>query len=294
MAELMNTHEVAEYLRLKERKIYDLVREKRIPCTRVTGKWLFPKRLIDAWLAEGTEVPKEIGRHARPAPPVIAGSHDPLLEWCVRESGCDLALLAGGSLDGLRRFAEGEAMVCALHVFDPASGEYNLPVVEALGADGVLIEWARREQGLVVAPGNPLSIRAIADLARPGVRVVLRQQGAGSRILLEHLLERAGVALEALNVLDQPARSETDLGQVISEGRADAGLAVAAAAHAFRLDFVPLWQERCDLLIRRRDYFEAPVQALLAFARTPAFTRRAAEMSGYDVAATGRIVWNAP
>jgi len=167
-------------------------------------------------------------------------------------------------------------------------------VVEALGADGVLIEWARREQGLVVAPGNPLAIRAIADLARPDVRVVLRQQGAGSRILLEHLLDRAGVALEALHVLDQPARSETDLGQAISEGRADAGLAVAAAAHAFRLDFVPLWQERCDLLIRRRDYFEAPVQALLAFTRTPAFTRRATEMSGYDVAATGRIVWNAP
>jgi excisionase family DNA binding protein len=294
MAELMNTREVAEYLRLKERKIYDLVREKQIPCTRVTGKWLFPKRLVDAWLAEGTKVPKEIERHARPAPPVIAGSQDPLLEWCVRESGCDLALLAGGSLDGLRRFAEGEAMVSALHVLDPASGEYNLPAVEALGADAVLIEWARRQQGLVVAPGNPLAIRAVADLARPGVRVVLRQQGAGSRILLEHLLGQDGVTLEALNVLEQPARSETDLGQAVSEGRADAGLAVAAAARAFRLDFVPLRQERCDLLIRRRDYFEPPVQALLAFARTSSFARRAAEMGGYDVAATGRIVWNAP
>jgi len=294
MAELMNTREVAEYLRLKERKIYDLVRERKIPCTRVTGKWLFPKRLIDAWLAEGTDLPKEIARHAYPAPRVIAGSHDPLLEWCVRESGCDLALLAGGSLDGLRRFAEGEAMVCALHVFDPASGEYNLPVVESLGADAVLIEWAKRQQGLVVAPGNPLSIKGIADLARPGVRVVLRQQGAGSRILLEYLIEQAGLALESLHVFDQPARSETDLGQAVSEGRADAGLAVAAAARAFRLDFVPLWQERCDLLIRRRDYFSPPVQAFLAFARTPSFIKRAAEMGGYDVSAAGRIVWNAP
>lgn len=294
MAELMNTREVAEYLRLKERKIYDLVREKKIPCTRVTGKWLFPKRLVDAWLAEGTEIPKEIERRVHPAPPVIVGSHDPLLEWCVRESGCDLALLAGGSLDGLRRFADGEAMVCALHVLDPGSGAYNISVVEALGADAVLIEWAKRQQGLVVAPGNPLAIRAIADLARPDLRVVLRQQGAGSRILMEHLLEQSGLALESLNVLDQPARSETDLGQEVSEGRADAGLAVAAAARAFRLDFVPLWQERCDLLIRRRDYFEAPVQALLAFTRTAAFARRAAEMGGYDVTAAGRIVWNAP
>ncbi len=126
------------------------------------------------------------------------------------------------------------------------------------------------------------------------MRVVLRQQGAGSRILLEHLLARDGLAQEKLSVLEQPARSETDLGQAIFEGRADAGLAVAAAAHAFRLDFVPLWQERCDLLMRRRDYFEPPVQALLSFARTSAFRQRAAEMSGYDVAATGRIVWNAP
>lgn len=294
MAELMNTREVAEYLRLKERKIYDLVHKRRIPCTRVTGKWLFPKRQVDAWLAEGTVLPKETGGQVRPVPPVIAGSHDPLLDWCVRESGCGLALLAGGSLDGLRRFAEGEAMVCALHVLDPASGEYNLPVVETLGADVVLVEWARREQGLVVAPGNPLAIRGIRDLARPGVRVVLRQQGAGSRILFDHLLAQAGIAAEKLTVLERPARSETDLGQAVSESRADAGLAVAAAARAFRLDFVPLWQERCDLLVRRRDYFEPPVQALLAFAGTAAFACRAAEMGGYDVAATGRIVWNAP
>jgi excisionase family DNA binding protein len=293
MPELMNTREVAEYLRIKERKVYDLVRERRIPCARVTGKWLFPKRLIDAWLAEGTELPRDIHALA-PPPPVVVGSHDPLLDWSVRESDCNLALLAGGSLDGLRRFVEGEAMVCALHVLDGRTGEYNVPVVEALGANAVLVEWARRDQGLVVAPGNPLAIRGVADLTHDGVRVILRQQGAGSRILLEHLLERAGIALDALNTLVQPARSETDLGLAIADGKADAGLGVRAAAHAYRLDFVPLYQERCDLLIRRRDYFEPPVQQLLAFARTEAFAQRAAEMSGYDITAAGRIVWNAP
>ncbi len=292
MAELMNTREVAEYLRLKERKIYDLVREKRIPCTRVTGKWLFPKRLVDAWLAKGPRFPRRSGA-TPPAPPVITAAMircwsgacaNPAATWRSWPAAASTVCAASPRRGDGVRAARGR----------PRQWRIQPAVVEALGADGVLIEWARREQGLVVAPGNPLAIRAIADLARPDVRVVLRQQGAGSRILLEHLLDRAGVALEALHVLDQPARSETDLGQAISEGRADAGLAVAAAAHAFRLDFVPLWQERCDLLIRRRDYFEAPVQALLAFTRTPAFTRRATEMSGYDVAATGRIVWNAP
>jgi len=294
MAELMNTREVAEYLRLKERKVYDLVHEGRIPCTRVTGKWLFPKGLVDAWLAEGTALPNDVARRTRPTPRVIVGSHDPLLDWCVRESGCDLASLAGGSLDGLRRFADGEAMVCALHVLDPVSGDYNLSAAETLGADVVLIEWAKREQGLVVAPGNPLAIRGIADLARPGLRVALRQQGAGSRILLDCLLAQAGIPASQLTVHEPPARSETDLGQAVSEGRADVGLAVAAAARAFRLDFVPLRQERCDLVVRRRDYFEPPIQALFAFTSTAAFARRAAEMGGYDVTATGRVVWNAP
>jgi len=294
MPELMNTREVAEYLRIKERKIYELVREKKIPCTRVTGKWLFPKNLIDAWLAEGTSVPDLVGRRVAVSPPVVGGSHDPLLEWSLREIGGDLALSATGSLDGLRRFADGEAMVCALHVFDPETGDYNLPVVEAIGSDCVLIEWAQREQGLIVASGNPHGIRTVKDLAENGLKVVLRQEGAGSRILFEYLLDRAGISLDQLSVLDHPARNETDLGQAISEGKADAGQGVRAAAQAYHLDFVPLHQERCDLLVRRRDFFGAAVQELLAFTRTSDFAARAAEMGGYDIAQTGHVVWNAP
>ncbi|MBL6946327.1 MAG: helix-turn-helix transcriptional regulator [Rhodospirillales bacterium] len=290
----MNTREVAEYLRIKERKVYDLVRKKRIPCTRVTGKWHFPKNLIDAWLAEGTDVPGSVERRVVLPPAVIAGSHDPLLEWSVRHSDCDLASLTGGSLDGLNKFVKGEAMVCALHVIDPETGGYNVPVIENLAVpDAVLIEWARREQGLVVAQGNPLGIMGLDDLPQRNARVIQRQDGAGSRILFDHLLSQNGGTLSDLKVLAEPARNETDLGQAISEGKADAGLAVRAAAQAFRLDFISLHVERCDLLVRRRDYFEPPVQKLLAFSRSPGFSSRADEMGGYDVGNTGRVVWNA-
>lgn len=293
MPELMNTREVAEYLRIKERKVYDLVRTKSIPCTRVTGKWHFPKRLIDAWLAEGTDVPSGVERRVASPPAVISGSHDPLLEWSVRQSGCDLALLSGGSLDGLRRFVDGEAMVCALHVLDPETGAYNVPAVKDLSvSDAVLLEWAHREQGLVVTRGNPLGIAGMADLGARGVRVVQRQEGAGSRILFDHLLNQTGKNPSDLEILAEVARNETDLGLAISEGKADAGLAVRAAAQAFGLDFIPLHRERCDLLVRRRDYFEMPVQKLLAYARSPGFSSRAAEMGGYDVGETGRVVWN--
>src|SRR5579863_3128419 len=116
MSELMTTAEVADYLRLKERKIYELVRLRRIPCSRATGKLLFPKQMIDLWVARHVEFN---GPDQHEPPPIAAGSHDLLLEWALRESGCDLALLSGGSQDGLRRLAKGEAMVAGLHIIDP-------------------------------------------------------------------------------------------------------------------------------------------------------------------------------
>src|ERR671925_1861591 len=162
---LLTTREVADYLRIKERKVYDLVRERRIPCIRVTGKWLFPKALIDLWVIQNSEGGVQV-KSAVDRPPVVAGSHDPLLEWSVRESGCDLAIMFNGSLDGVNRFAQGKARCCGLHVFDPDTGDYNRAVVaRTLAAlDVVLIEWARREQGLIVAPGNPHGIRELSDL----------------------------------------------------------------------------------------------------------------------------------
>ena len=131
MSDLMNTQEVASYLRIKERKIYDLVRQGGIPCTRVGGKWLFPRDRIDQWLERaGTAPPERRATVAAVAPRVMAGSHDPLLEWCVASSGCGLALLSGGSLDGLERLAAGQASACGIHVLDPATGTYNVPAIE--------------------------------------------------------------------------------------------------------------------------------------------------------------------
>ena len=292
MGQLMNTHEVAEYLRIKERKVYDLVRRKSIPCTRVTGKWLFPKHLIDQWVARDADFPGPDGT----TPPVVVGSHDPLLEWCLRESGSELAMLSGGSLDGLRRLAESDAVMCGLHVFDADSGLYNVSVVRqaCAGLGVVLIEWGWRDQGLVLAPGNPLGIKDLSDLRDLKARVQGRQHEAGSQLLLVHLLTEAGVKLGDLTLAERPALTETDLGQAVFEGKADAGLAVSQVAHQFRLDFLPLHRERYDLLIRRRDYFNGPFQALLAFASTEVFRARAKEMAGYDTRNLGRVVYNAP
>jgi excisionase family DNA binding protein len=149
---LMTTREVADYLRLKERKVYDLVRDRRIPCIRLTGKWLFPRTLIELWVLQNAEGVQPLNV-AVERPPVIAGSHDPLLEWAAREAECDLAFMFNGSLDGLNRFAQGKARCCGLHVFDPDTGEYNrgLAARTLAGCEVVLIQWAWREQGLGIA-----------------------------------------------------------------------------------------------------------------------------------------------
>ncbi len=291
--EMMDTHQVARYLRVKERKVYELLKERRIPCTRVTGKWLFPKGEIDAWLKRNSASPSDAPRPG-PAPMVMAGSHDPLLEWCLREVGGGLAVLPGSSMDGLRQLALGEAAAAGIHLLDTESGTYNLPQVQEMLAERnvVLIEWAWRQQGLVVASGNPLGLGSLADLVAAKARVVLRQEGAGSRLLLDRLLAEAGIAAESLTTAQVPVRSETDVGLAILEGAADAGLAVASVAKSLKLGFVPLHRERFDLAIDRRAYFEPPIQALLAFVRTNEFARRVETLGGYDVSGIGSIRWN--
>ena len=290
-AEWMTSAEVAAYLRIGERTLYELVRRQRIPCSRAAGKLLFPRHLVDLWLEGQVEV---AGTAPRRAAPVLGGSHDPLLEWALRESGSGLALLAGGSLDGLRRLARREVMVAGLHVLDADGGGYNVAAVRAQAelSDVVLIEWGWRQQGLVLAPGNPLGIAGIPDLLRPEQRVARRQEEAGAQILLRHLVAQAGGDLAALGA-GPLATTETDLAGLILDGKADAGLAVESVARRFRLDFLPLQRERFDLALRRRDYFEKPVQALLGFARTASFAARAAELGGYDVASLGRVAYNA-
>ncbi|MBE9556062.1 MAG: helix-turn-helix transcriptional regulator [Proteobacteria bacterium] len=293
MADYLTTREVAALLRIKERKVYELVGESAIPHSRVTGKLLFPRDMVEAWVRrhvefrEGTE-----GLVERPL--VVAGSHDPLLDWALRESGSGLATFFDGSLSGLMRLAEGGAVAAGMHVYEPEAEDWNRAHIrERIPAMPViLVEWAMRTQGLVLAPGNPQNITSIADLA--GRSVIPRQREAGSRVLLEYLMNRAGLDAAAITMLDPPARSEADVALAVADGKADAGLAVETVARQYRLDFLPLFRERYDLAVWRRDWFEPPLRKLISFARTPAFADRAAELGGYDITGLGTVRYNGP
>lgn len=289
--ELMTTAEVAEYLRLGERKVYELVREQVIPCVRVTGKLLFPRQAIDLWLMNHLE---SDARVVRDAPAVVAGSHDPLLEWAVRESGSDLALLLNGSVDGVRRLLANEAQLIGFHLIHE-DGSWNNPAHCGLGGlrDLVTVEWARRTQGLIVASGNPLEIRDVAALARSGLCVLRRQQDAGADVLLRALLTQAGMTLDDVHALEHCALTHDDLALEVLRGGADCGLGVEAVARRHGLDFVPVCQERFDLGMRRRAYFQPQLQTLLRFAQTERFHSRAESLGGYDLTGHGQVRYNA-
>ena len=290
--EMLDTREVAAYLRLKERRIYDLVRRRAIPHVRATGKLLFPRAQIDAWIAGKGDAP---ATPQRSRPPIIAGSHDPLLEWSVRESRCGLAILAGGSRAGVDALTRGEATAAAVHWLDEPSGEYNVALVrETLaGADIVVLEWARRTQGLLLPQGNPHRIRKMPDLSKKRLRVATRQPESGSHRLFHHLLKRAAIDPQTLDWIPRAAHAETELAAIIRDGHADVGLGIEAAARANGLAFIPLTTERLDLIAFRRDAFEPPLQTLLAWARTPEFATQATALGGYNIANTGRVVYNA-
>ncbi len=293
--ELLTTREVALLLRVKERKVYDLVAAGDIPHVRVTGKLLFPRALVDAWLVRHSEHRAET-QSGREWPNVVVGSHDPLLDWALRESRSGLATFLDGSLDGLERLARGEAVAAGLHLLEPAGDHnaWNLGHAERAfqGQSIVLIEWAWREQGLIVQAGNPGRIRGPADLC--GKRVIPRQREAGSFLLLQHLLTTSGLNFAAIDLLDPPARTEAEVALAVADGKAEVGLGLAAMARQLRLDFLPVIRERYDLALRRRAYFEPPLQRLVAFCRSDRFVARARELGGYDVAGFGTVHYNGP
>jgi putative molybdopterin biosynthesis protein len=291
MPELLTTEEAADYLRLSERKLYELVAGRALPCTKVTGRWLFPKAALDRWLASGLAVPA--GLSLSPAPPLVGGSQDPLLDWALRDSGCGLASLPEGSEAGLLRLSRREVMAAAIHLHrlqgDDESANTDA-VAQAPGLhDAVVLAFARREQGLVVAPGNPLGLTDLGEVAQTRARIAQRPAGAGAQQLLLALLSRAGIAVDGLASIPPVCPTGPDLGQAVRSGRADCGVASRSVAHAAGLGFVPLLWERFDLVLRQRDYFLPGPQTLFDHMRKPDFRAQAAEMQGYDVAEAGRV-----
>lgn len=285
--EYLTTKEVAALLRIKERKVYDLAASGAIPCSRALGKLLFPRRDVEAWLqGEGGQF-SAAPRVTRPN--VVLGSHDPLLEWALLESRADLASFLGGSHDGLERFARGEGIAAGLHIHE--AGGWNTGTVRARFSDDdcVLVEWAWRQRGLILHETLAEEVRGLSDLK--GRVLAPRAAETGSQTLFETLRAEAGLRPDEIEHI-APARSEADAVLAVVDGKAEAAFGLKCLARRFRLAFVPLIDERFDLLASRRAWFDPPFQALLSFCRGPDFAGKAAELGGYDVSGFGTVHFN--
>lgn len=279
----LTTKEVAELLRVKERKVYDLAGSGEIPHRRITGKLLFPKTELLGWIEAGC------GSVTAVRPTVLTGSHDPLLEWAARESGSGLATLFNGSGEGLNCFAQGQAALTGVHIREGA--DWNVETVAGLGLKGcVLTAWATRTRGLVLSQDT--LVTSVADLK--GKRVVQRQPGAGAATFFDDILSQAGMTTDDMELVTGMAHTEYDAAAMVAVGQADAAPGIEAMARQFNLDFLPLAQERFDLVVDRRAYFTDGVQKLLNFARSQACKEKAQALGGYDLADLGVVRWVSP
>lgn len=302
--ELMNTKEVARYLDIHEKQVYALIKAGRIPATRITGKWIFPKTLIDEWLSDNAAAAAAIRparRKGARAQSILlaAGSNDPVLDLLLASLKgplSDFLIFSSvtGSTHGLQLLQQGLTDLAWCHLFDRSSGEYNtrealaayLPAAKTVG-----VHLFRRELGIVTAPGNPHEIRCIEDLTRDGIRFINRQEGSGTRLFLDDLLRKTGIPAERIAGYDRAVSTHVEVGLSILSGEADVGVATIAAARILGLPFVPLAREGFAMVLGQDAFFDQGVQAFIERLQSAAFRSRAENIADYDFGSAGKILF---
>jgi len=297
--DLLSTREVAQFLRINEKMVYSLISEKGLPATKVTGKWLFPRHLVEQWLENETiNYPGNLN----PLPPyhgllIISGSNDILLDRSIslfnRLYPEHVAVFGNlGSLGGIRALRRNLCHIASSHLLQENEQEYNFGfATEELGHLPVVVNFSKREQGLLIPRGNPKEINTISDLGKPGIRIVNRALGTGTRLLLDRELKKAGIAGERIEGYHREMQRHLEVGIEVLSGRADAGPAIKAVAGLLHLDFLPLRWERFDLLIQKDCFFEKGVQLFLGFLHEPAFKALAGDLPGYDLTLCGKMLF---
>lgn len=296
---MLNTRQVAEFLDINEKMVYSLINEKGLPATKVTGKWLFPRHLVEQWL-EGQTInyPKLIN----PLPPyhgllIISGSNDILLEKTIslfnKQYPEHIAVFGNmGSLGGLRALKRSLCHVATSHLLQDNEKEYNFDFAhEELGQIPAVVNFCRREQGIIIQKGNPKGISGIEDLTKEGIRIVNRPVGTGTRLLLDGELKKHGIDGEKINGYENEMQRHLDIGIEVFSGRADAGPAIKTVAGLLNLDFIPLRIERFDLIMLKDRFFDQGIQLFLGLLRSTAFETICRDLEGYDLSITGEMVF---
>ena len=298
--EMLNTKELANYLNINEKQVYRLIKEKKIPATRITGKWTFPKKLIDEWIIEsaneniGVKKIRELKDHI-----VVVGSNDFTIELLSHEltrryPEYSLSFSNVGSIGGLIALGRGSSHIAGCHLFDIKTGEYNLPYLPRYLPDleTIVVNLIYRDLGLILRPNNPLNITGIEDLAQPGIRIINRQEGSGTRILFDFELKRLGIHPDQINGYEKEVNTHNEVAMAVLSGTAEVGLGIFSAAKMLGLEFIHITKERYDLVIPKEKFSAKPLTALLDVIRSQEFRAKVEQMGGYDTKDSGKVIPN--
>ena len=300
--ELMTTKEVAHYLGIHEKQVYALIKEGSIPCTKLTGKWIFPRRLIDEWLDSDSR--KGMGGARNKAKSIdgallAAGSNDPVLDILLnsmKRKHPDFFIFSAttGSTAGLRALNEGHTDIAWSHLLDTQSGGYTVPFISSLLPDKkiAVVNLFYRRQGLIFSRELEGKIGGLADIVERDLRIVNRQEGSGTRVLLDHELGKIGAAPERLRGYDREVYTHLEVGLNILSGRADAGIATVAVSRMLGLPFVPIARESFDMVLPQSIYFEKGVQLFIETLKSQIFRDNVSPLGDYGFEDSGTILYS--
>ena len=300
--EIMNTKEVAKYLGIHEKQVYALIKSKKIPSTRVTGKWIFPRKLIDEWIESNAKT--GLGQARQKSRKIegallASGSNDPLLDMLhtyMRKSYPEFYVFSAntGSSDGLKALNMGYTDIAWSHLLDPRTGEYNIPFLSNYlpNVKPVVVNLFRRDLGLLVAPKNPFHVRGFEDLTQKGLGLINRQKGSGTRVLLDYHLKKLQVTPSKIKGYEREVYTHFEVGLSILSKEADVGIATIAISKLLGLPFIPITQENFDMIVDQSTYFEKGIQAFIEVLNSEGFRNRVAKLGNYDFKSSGKILYS--
>lgn len=299
MKRLLSTKEIAEFLNINEKMVYSLVSDKGLPATKVTGKWLFPRHLVEQWI-EAHTINYPEGKSILPKYQgllIITGSNDILLDKTISLFNTlhndHLAVFANlGSMGGLKALRQHLCHIASSHLLQENEAEYNFGfAVKELDQMPAVVNFCKREQGILIRKNNPKKIASVADLARPGIKIINRTLGTGTRLLLDYELKKANMRPETIDGYGHEVHRHLDVGLEILAGRADAGPGIRAVAALLDIGFVPLRWERYDLLIAKERFFDEGIQRFIGLLHEDDFRQLVDESFGYDLQLTGKMIY---
>jgi putative molybdopterin biosynthesis protein len=300
--DVMNTKEVARYLDINEKQVYSLIKSGRIPATRVTGKWIFPKGLIDEWIEtsarQGVKEARQKSRRIEGGL-LASGSNDTILDMLrtyIRKRHPDFYIFSAntGSTEGLKALNMGLTDIAWSHLLDAKSGQYNIPYLSTYlpNIKAVVVNLFHREVGLITAHGNPLHVGGFAGLAKKGVRIVNRQKGSGTRVLLDHHMDNLGISTRDIAGYNTEVFTHLEVGLAVLSKEADTGIATAAVAKLLGLSFIPITRENFDMILDQSTFFTKGVQALIEVLKSRDFRKRVEKLGGYDFKDSGKVLYS--